>query len=112
MRFSKAKRSVRHLGWGNPRYLYKLGEDSFESSPVEKDSGVLVDEKLDMSQQCALAAWKVNCVLGCIKKGVASRERDVIVPLYSALVRPHLEYCIQTWGPQTKKETELLEPLR
>ena len=68
-----------------------------------------MDEKLSMSQQCVLAAQKASCVPGCIKKGVASREREVIVPLCSTLVRPHLEYCIQAWGPQHKKDAELLE---
>ena len=76
---------------------------------MEKDLGVLEDEKQDMSQQCAPAAQKANYTLSYIKKGVASRERDVIVPLYSALVRPHLEYCVQAWGAQYRTDAELLE---
>jgi len=97
------------VDWGNPKHKYRLGREWLKSSPEEKDLGVLVDEKLNMSQQCALAAQKANHILSCIKRSVASRSREGILPLYSALLRPHLESRIQLWRPQHSKDIDVLE---
>ncbi|GAB0204368.1 mitochondrial enolase superfamily member 1 [Grus japonensis] len=109
MKFNKVKCKVLHVGQRNPKHNYRLDREWIENSPEEKDLGVLIDEKLNMSRQCAPAAQKSNHVLGCIKNSVTSRSREVILPLHSALVRPHLEYCVQLWGPQYKADMELLE---
>ncbi|KAK4816009.1 hypothetical protein QYF61_010999 [Mycteria americana] len=108
-KFNKAKCKVLHLGQSSPCYQDRLGNEGIESSPAEKDLGVLVDEKLDMSWQCALTAQKANHILACINRSMASRSREVTLPLYSALVRPHLQYCVQLWSPQHKKDMDLLE---
>jgi len=109
MMFSKAKCKVLQMGQANPKHKYSLGGEWIGSSPAKKDLRVLVDKKVSMTQQCGLTAQKDNHILGCIKRSVASRSSEVILPLHSALVRPHLESCIQIWGPQHRKGRDLLE---
>jgi len=69
-------------------HQYRSGIDLLERSSAERDLGVLMDSRLPMSQHCALVAKKASGVLGCIKKNMASRVREVILPLYSDLGKP------------------------
>ncbi|KAJ7396811.1 hypothetical protein BTVI_141328 [Pitangus sulphuratus] len=106
----KTQVKVQCLGQGNPRYQQRLGDEQIESSPAKKDLGVLVDERLGMGWECALTDQKANCVLGCITSSVASRSREVILPLYSTFNEtPHRVLYPAPGSPQHRKDIDLLK---
>ena len=98
-----------HLGNRNNNFNYSLNGKQLESIKVERDLGILVDDKLKFSEQCNKAANNANAVLGMIKRTITNKRKDIIVKLYKGLVRPKLEYCIQAWRPYLKKDIDKLE---
>ncbi|KAJ7407913.1 hypothetical protein BTVI_61467 [Pitangus sulphuratus] len=108
MKFNKGKCWILHLGWGNSGCVYRLRNQRLESSPAERDLGVLINGKLNLSQQCP-AARRANCVLGDIWQSISCQSRVGIVPLCFALVWPHLECSVQFLAARYKKDTKLLE---
>lgn len=105
--FNFSKDKYKALPWGkhNPGVQHKLGFTQFlGSSSVEKGPGVLMDNKLNRSEQCSAAAKKDQRMLDSIKKASPAEIKEVIIPLYSAFVRPPLKYCVPFWSLLDKKK--------
>uniref|UniRef100_M3XLH7 Reverse transcriptase domain-containing protein n=1 Tax=Latimeria chalumnae TaxID=7897 RepID=M3XLH7_LATCH len=109
MKFNVGKCKVLHLGVNNPKRLYHLNDQKLESADNEKDLGIIIDDKLKFSHHSNMAVSKANKMLGVIKRTITSRKMEVITPLYRALVRPHLEYCVQFWSPRLRCDIESVE---
>ena len=91
---------------------YEMGGTSLSKTVKEKDLGVSMKDNMKVSGQCRIAAAKGNQVLGMIRRNITYKEYSLIVPLYKAIVRPHLEYCIQAWSPNLRKDIDMLEKIQ
>ena len=107
MLFNFGKCKCLHTGPGN------TGMKTILSKTVkEKDLRVSMNANMKVSEQCRIAASKGKQILGMIRRHITYREKSLIVPLYKAIVRPHLEYCIQAWSPYLRKDIDMLEKIK
>ena len=95
MLFNFGKCKCLHIGPGNTGMNYEMGGTILSKTVKEKDLGVTMNANMIVSEQCIIAASKGNQILGMIRRNLTYKEKSLIIPLYQAIVRPHLEYCIQ-----------------
>ena len=101
-----------HTGLGNTGMNYEMGGNILSKTVKEKDLGLTMNANVKVSEQCRIAASKGNQILGMIRTNITHKEKSLIVPLCKAIVRPHLEYCIQAWSPYLRKDIDMLEKIQ
>ena len=89
-----------------------MGDVVLSKTTKEKDLGVIFSAGMDVSEQCGIAALKGNQILGLVRRTIMYKEKQLIVPLYKVIVRPHLEYCIQVWRPYRRKDIDKLDRIQ
>ena len=112
MLFNFGKCKCLHKGHGNLNVNYKMGDTVLGTTVKEKDLGVKISADMKVSEQCGIAASKGNQILGLIRRNITYKGKKLMIPLYKAIVRPHLEYCIQAWRPYRKKDIDTLERIQ
>ena len=109
MLFNFGKCKCLHTGHGNEDAQYTMGDTVLNTTLKEKDLGLTISADMKVSEQCGIAAAKGNQILGLIRRNIVYKEKELIIPLYKTIVKPHLEYCIQAWRPYRKKDIDMLE---
>ncbi len=112
MEFNIGKCNILSVGRNNPLHNYSLNATPIDRSSCEKGLGVLVSSDLCSRNQCIQAKNRANRVLGFITRSVSNRSADVILKLYLALVRPHLDYAVQFWSPYYRTDINRLESVQ
>ena len=112
MLFNFGKCKCLHTGPGKTGMNYEMGGTILSKPVKEKYLGVSMNANMKGSEQCRIAVSKGNQVLGMIRRNITYKEKSVILPLYKAIVRPHLEYCIQAWSPYLRKDVDMFEKIR
>ncbi|XP_059499605.1 uncharacterized protein LOC132207732 [Stegostoma tigrinum] len=109
MKFNVNKCEVLHFGKKNTGMDCFLNGEKGRKAEVQRDLGVLVQDSLKVNLQVESVIKKANVMLSFISRGLEYKSSDVLLRLHKALVRLHLEYCVQFWAPHLRKDILALE---
>lgn len=112
LKFNNDKCKVLHMGKNNLCYTYKMEGKVLASTDVEKDLGVYVDNELSFEHHITETVKKANRVVGMLSRYIEYKDKDVMIPLFKALVRSILEYGNVTWCPHLKKFRKPIEDVQ
>ena len=112
MDFNVNKCQVIHLGNKNKKFKYYLSGVEIKKVETARDLGIRIGKSFKFSEHVQESSKKANQILGLIFRKVSTKSRKTILPLYQALVRPHLEYAVQFWCPFLKKDINQLEKIQ
>ncbi len=109
MPFNVNKCHILHVGTRNKKFDYEMNGVKLDSLQCVKDLGISIASNLKFSRQCKDAVDKANRMLGFINRNFSFKKKDIILPLYTSLVRPHLEYAVEFWSSHHTKDIAKLE---
>ena len=112
MLFNYMKCKCINTGHGNLDVDYEMGDSVLRITIKEKDLGVTISADMKVSEQCGIAASKVNLILWLIRRNITYKGNEISIPLFIAITRPHLEYCIQAWVPYCKKDIDTVKRIQ
>ena len=114
--FNTSKCNMVHLGKNNPQYSYKMSDgvslQDLSVTKSEKDLGVHIDPLLNFNDHITKIVKKARSMSGMLFRSIVSRSKDILLPLYKALVRPHLEYANPVWSPYLVKDIKRIESVQ
>ena len=112
MPFNCGKCKVMHIGEKNPQASYSLLGNDIQSVDQEEDLGIVISKDLKFTKQSIKVEKKAQKLIGYIKRQFKYRNKEIVLQLYTALVRPHLEYAVQFWAPSLQKDINRLEAVQ
>jgi len=96
----------------NAWIAYSMDDKFLKGILIERDLGVLISDDLKVAGNCQAAYSKANRAMGMIKRSIAFKCREILLPLYKSLVRPLVEYCTPAWSPHYHKDKQLIEKIQ